>query len=334
MQHLLLQALKLQYTAELASIQQQQATAQQALRQRFRRLTGDRALGSSNASLGSSGTDLGASGKSTYTTQGTAQPGPAAPAAVDSTPAQSSSTQDSATYTAQPAAPYNSSTQGVAANSAQSLLPHTSHTGAALSNQPLSASWGEAASLQTTAPDHANASLLDHGIDSQQQPDSAQDHFSSASMPQQSDLSRFTGTPSATEGTTQLNSTMYSQQEPVAQSASQTGSTSAYGGDHLGTEATDLKPTSPDTVAGDSEQGEDINKVQALDSETPGGVESDQSMSRSLFDSSKPPRPASRLAGQQGIARSGAVGQQPTGMGLLHDRSGVLSSFPSEPATQ
>lgn len=327
-QHLSLQALKQQYTAELEGIQQQQAAAQQALRQRFRRLTGERALGSSNASLGSSA-DLGASGKSTFSVQGTAQPEAAAPAAVNSTPAQAGASEDSSTYTAQPAAPYSSSIEGVAADSAQSLLPQTSHTGAALSNQPLSASWGEAASLQTTAPDHAQASLEHPGFQPTQQQDFAQNHYSSSSMPQESDSSHPAATIPAGEGTTQLNSTTYSQ-EPVAQSATDTRSTSAHGGDQISTEATNPEFPSPDAVTVGSEQGGEIDRSQAMESGTPGGVESDQSMSRSLFDSSKPPRPASGLAGQQGIVKSGAVGQPPPGVGLLHDRSGTLTFFPMQ----
>lgn len=323
MQHLLLQALKKQYTAELETIQQQQAAAQQALRQRFRRLTGDRALGSSSASLGSSSTDFGASGKSAFSAQGTADSGAAVPEAVNSNPALPSSTENSSTYTAQAAAPHSSGTQAAA----QSVMPHTSHTAASpMSNQPLSASWGEAASVQTNAPDHAQASLQHPRTDTTQQPDSAQNQDSRSSMPQEGDSSYFTATVPAVGGTALLSSTTYSQQEPVSQSATDTHSTPAHSGDHTRIQATGPEPARPDTAAMGSEQGAEINRsrLQAPESETSAGAESDQTLSRTLVDSSKPPRPAS---GQQGIANTGNAGQQPTALGMLHDRSGMLSFF-------
>ena len=350
-----MQGLKQEYIAELESIQQQQAAAQQALRQRFRRLTGDRA-----ASLGSSSTDLGASNKSTLSEQSTAQPAAGVLAAVDAPPAQAFSTQQSASYTAQPAqafsteqsasdiaqpaAPYSSGTQGVAANTAQPAMPQTSSAGPSpVSNQPLSASWG-ATPVQSTVLDQSSIqqpSLVQPppqyaGVDTPQlaqQPDFAQSHYFNSSMPQERGSSHVTASTPALGDTNQveLESPTYSHQanqEPTPESAADSSSYTA-GDDRTRTEATKPQPTRLDmapvtTQEVRSEQEGVTPKSQALGCETPGGSESDQSMSRNLSDLSKPPRPASSLAGQQGFAKTG---QQPLGLGMLHDRSGMHSFF-------
>ena len=318
MHPLFMQGLKQQYTAELESIQQQQATAQLALRQRFKRLTGDR-----SASLGSSSTDLGASGKSTLSEAETAQPAAGmAPAPVDSIPAQALSTDHSSSHTTQP---YSGGTQGVAADSAQPTMPHILPTGPpAMSNQPLSASWG-AAPLQTTAldqpppghlamappsivqssPQHTELGATQHSA--QQQPDLAHSHYPTSSLPQETGPPHMTATSSAFgESNNQLDSSRYSQQagpqESVAQST--TDISDSAGGDQTRTEAVRSHPTSFDTAP------------------IPTGAEG---MSRNVPDLSKPPRPALNSAGQQGFAKTGTGGQQPSGVGMLHDRSGVLS---------
>ena len=326
MQHLYMQGLRQQYTAELESIQQQQVAAQQALRQRFKRLTGDRA-----ASLGGSSSDLGASGKSTLSESDTAPPAAAAaPAAIDSTPTQATLTEHSSTYTAQPAAPYSSGAQGVAADTALPAMPHISNAGqSALSNQPLSASWG-AAPLQTTAldaPPTVQPSMSPPSVTqssrhaelgstqpAQQQPDFAQSHYSASSLPQEGGPSHITASnPALRESNHKVDSDMYSPQagrqtyrEPVAQSAIENISHTADG-DHARTEAACSHPTSLDMA--------------------PVSTQADQGISRNIPDQSKPPRPASSLAGQQGLAKTGNVGQQPSGVGMLHDRSGVLGFF-------
>ena len=318
MQYVYMQGLQQQYTAELESIQQQQAAAQQALRQRFKRLTGDRA-----ASLGGSSTDLGASGKSTLSEPDTAR---SAAAAVDLTSAQATPTEHSSTFTAQPAAPYNPGAQGVAADAAQPTMPHISYAGhSAMSNQPLSASWG-AAPPQTTAldvPSTVQPSMLPPSIaqssqhaeldftqPAQQQPGFAQSHYSAFPLPQEGGHSHSTAsTPDLEASSQQLDPHTYSPQagrqayqEPVAQSATESISHVADG-DHARTEAMSTHPSSPDVA--------------------PVFTEADQRVSRNLPDLSKPPRPASSLAGQQGLAKTGNV-VQPSGVGMLHDRSGML----------
>ena len=316
-----MQTLKQQYTAELESIQQQQVAAQQALRQRFKLLTGDRA-----ASFGSSSSDLGASGKSTLSEVDTAQPaGAAAPAAIDS--AQATPTEHSSTYTAQPA-PYSSDTHAVGADTAQPATPHVSYAGqSAMSNQPLSASWG-AAPLQTTAldvPPTVQSSILPPSIaqssqhaelgstqPAQQQPDFAHSDYSASTLPQGGGVSHITAsTPALGDSHHQLDSDKYSPQagqqtyrEPVAQSETE----SILNGDHARTEDVYFHPTSHDMA--------------------PVSTEADQSMSRNQPDLSKPPRPASSLVGQQGLAKTGNVGQQPSGVGMLHNRLGMLD-FPA-----
>ena len=316
MQYMYMQGLQQQYTAELESIQQQQAAAQQALRQRFKRLTGDRA-----ASLGGSSTDLGASGKSTLSEPDTAR----SAAAVDLTLAQATPTEHSSTFTAQPV-PYNSGTQGVAADTAQPTMPHSSYAGySATSNQPLSASWG-AAPPQTTeidVPPTVQPSMLPPSIaqssqhaeleftqPAQQQPGFAQPHYSAFLLPQEGGHSHSTAsTPALEASSQQLDPHNYSPQagrqtyqEPVAQSATESISHVADG-DHARTEAMSTHPSSPDVA--------------------PVFTEADQRVSRNLPDLSKPPRPASSLAGQQGLAKTGNV-VQPSGVGMLHDRSGML----------
>ena len=318
MQHLYMQGLRQQYTAELESIQQQQVAAQQALRQRFKRLTGDRA-----ASFGSNSSDLGASGKSTLSDLDIAQPA----AAANSAPPQAVPTEHSSTYTTQPAAPYSSDAQGVAADTAQTAMPYISYAGpSAMSNQPLSASWG-AAPLQTTTmevPPTVQPSILppsithsfqhaEHGSNqpAQQQPDFARNHYSASTLPQEGGLSHITAsTPALGDSNHQLDFNKYSPQagqqsyqEPVAQSENDSIS-NAMDGDHARTEDVQSYSTSNDMA--------------------PVSTEADQSMSRNLPDLSKPPRPASSLAGQQGLAKTGNVGQQPSGVGMLHDRSGML----------
>lgn len=319
-----MQGLKQQYTAELESIQQQQATAQLALRQRFKRLTGDRA-----ASLASSSTDLGASSKSTLSESETAQPAAGmAPAAVESTPAQAPSIDISSTYITPPAAPYSPGTQGVvAADTAQPAMPHTLPAGPpAMSNQPLSASWG-AAPLQTTALDQPPTGHLSMAPPSiaqsssqhselgvtqpaQQQPGLAQTHYPTPSMPQDMGSPHMTATSSAFgDSNNQLDSSIYSQQadrqiDPESVAQSTTDMSDSAGGDQARTEAVHSHPTSFGRAPVSTEA---------------------EGMSRNVPDLSKPPRPASNLAGQQGLAKTGAGGQQPSGVGMLHDRSGVLS---------
>lgn len=282
MHPLFMQGLKQRYTAELESIQQQQAAAQLALRQRFKRLTGDRA-----ASLGSSSTDLGASSKSTLSESETAQPAAGtASAPVDSTPAQALSTDHSSSYTTQP---YSAGTQEVAADTAQSAMPHILPTGSsAMSNQPLSASWG-AAPLQTTALDQQTPGHLAMA------PPSIAD-----SSPQHTEL----GPPqhSAQQPSRQTD------HESVAQSTNEISDSA--GGDDFRTEAVHSHPTSFDTAPVST------------------GAEG---MSRNVPDLSKPPRPASNSAGQQGLAKTGAGSQQPSGVGMLHDRSGMLGCLSPEP---
>ena len=326
MRHFYLQNLKQQYTAELVSIQQQQVAAQQALRQRFKRLTGDRA-----ASLGGSSSDLGASGKSTLSELDTAQPAAApAPTPIDSTPAQAVPTEQSSFYTARPAVPYSSGTQGVAADTAQPTMPHISYAGqSAMSNQPLSASWG-AAPLQTTALDApltAQPSMsppsisqssrhaeLEPAPTAQQQPDFAQSHYSASPLQHEGGSSHVTASyPALGESNHKLDADKYSPeaggqmyQEPVAQSATESASHTADG-DRARTEDVYTHPTSRDMA--------------------PVPTEADQSMSRNLPDLSKPPRPAASSARQQGLPKTGNVGQQPSGVGMLHDRSGMLGIF-------
>lgn len=328
MQPLCLQGLKQQYTAELESIQQQQATAQLALRQRFKRLTGDRA-----ASLGSSSTDLGASSKSTLSESETAQPAAGmAPSAVDSHPAQALSTDQSSPYITPPPAFSTPGTQGVAADSAQSAMPHILPTGPpAMSNQPLSASWG-AAPLHTTALDqpptghlsmappsivqssHQHAELGAPQHSEQQQPDLARSHPTS-SLPQERGAPHMTATSSAFgDSNNQLDSSRYSQepghqtvQEPVAQSTIDISDSA--GGDQSRTEAVPSHPAGLDSAPVST------------------GAEG---MSRNVPDLSKPPRPAFTSAGQQGLAKTGAGGQQLSGVGMLHDQSGVLTCLSPE----
>lgn len=315
--HILTQGLKQQYAAELASIQEQQQAAQQTLRQRFRRLTGERAaLGSSNASLGSS-TDLGASGKSTFSEATTAQPAAAAPAAKESFPPQAASPAASSSHAAQAAAPFSSgmhrsegeplqsdmlhssSTLQPTADTAQSDAGQISYSGpSAMSNQPLSASWG------TPAPDHST--MLN-------QPELGPGHDDVAS------------------GAYSQQGSQQSIQEPNSTSGIDSSSHTSHGADYLATGASHTPSASRDTVPSsvDAEeygQGVEANALplQAGESVAPG--ESDQSMGRNVPDLSKPPRPASSLAGQHSIAKSGNVGQQPSGLGM-QERTGMLSCF-------
>ena len=313
--HILVQGLKQQYAAELASIQEQQQAAQQALRQRFRRLTGERAaLGSSNASLGSSSTDLGASGKSTFSEASTAQPAAAALAANESALPQAASPAASSTYIAQAAAPFTSGmhrsedvplssdalhtseNQSPTADTAQSDAGQYAYSGpSAMSNQPLSASWG------TPAPDHSI--MLD-----QSQHAHGYGDVASAAYSQQ--------------GSQQSN------QEPFSASAIDSSLHISRGADHEAphTPSASLDTVPASTVAEAAGQEAEANKahLQAAESVAPGG--SDQSMGRNTADLSKPPRPASSSIGQQGIAKPGNVGQQPSGLGM-HDRTGMLSCF-------
>ena len=314
-----MQALKQKYTAELSSIQEQQQAAQQALRQRFRRLTGDRApLGSSNASLGSSSTDLGASGKSTYSEPSTAQPALATPAAVIPPTAQATSPSASAAYNAQPAASYStaaatqagaisapetqysSGLHSPAAESARSDASQISYSGPSrLSHQPLSASWG------TSEP----APIV---MDQPQQ------------LPQHAGLGSAAYAP---------HSEQQSVQEPT-QSAFDSGTYTtpsdghqATGGSYGTASSFAAGPGPIDAAAAEQEVESNNSRLQGLESVIP--AELGQNASRGLPDLSKPPRPASSFAGQQAAARTGNVGPQPAGLGMPQEHLGMVSCFTS-----
>ena len=203
-------------------------------------------------------------------------------------------------------------------------MPYVSYADrSAMSDQPLSASWG-AAPLQTAAldaPPNVQPSMappsfaqlsqhteLESTQPAQQQPHFAQSHHSASPLPQEGGQSHITAsTPAVGDSNHQLDSHTYSpqsgRQEPVAQSATDSISQTADG-DHARTEAVSDHLTSLNIA--------------------PVSTEADQSMSQNLPDLSKPPRPASSLAGQHGLAKTGNVGQQPSGVGMLHDRSGML----------
>lgn len=334
-----LQAVKQQYTAELASIQEASQAAAQALRQRLRRITGDRALG--------------ASGKSTSSESSQpATPVSAHPTSLSlgSAPFNSAPSTDSAP----PEASYSSGALLTAtSNVAEPLTHQSSYAGSSsMSNLPLSASWGApSAPVQMSMP--AQTSRQTHGesaqrSESQQEPQ-YRDFGSSQSFLPQQPISASPGTHSAAGDADRsqvsmgasafadsADSTAYqpsaSQKDhsqkshPVVNSTNSImpsmhtqGPNQAACGD-----TSRLDVTSP--VAVEQEVEANTSRLNALDQVLP--AESGQRLFKGQSElTSKPPRPAASFLGQQGGAKTGTYGLPISGG--LQDRTSSKASMMS-----
>ena len=338
----ILQALKQQYTAELTSIQEASQAAAQALRQRLRRITGDRALGASGKST--------ASESSQPTTPVSAYP---------TSPTSGSAPFNSApsTDSAPPGASYGSGTQSTAnPHVAQPLMHQSSYAGSSpMSNLPLSASWGAPSApvqmsmpAQTSQQTQGEPAQRSESQQAKQEPQYRDFESSQSFLPQQP-VSAFPGaqSPAGDDDRSQVSrgassfadsadSTTYQpsasqvdhsqQSHPADNSTSSTmpsmhtqGSNQAAYGD-----TSHLDMTSP--LAVEQEVEANISRLNALDQVLPG--DSDQRLFRGQSElASKPPRPAASFLGQQGGAKSGTYGLPVSGG--LQDRTSSKASMMS-----
>lgn len=337
-----MQALKHQYTAELASIQEASQAAAQALRQRLRRITGDRALGASGKSTSSESSQP-TTPVSAYPTSPTSGSAP-----FNSAPSAN---------TAPPAASYGSGTLSTATpNVAQPLTHQSSYAGSsAMSNLPLSASWGAPSApvqmsmpAQTSQQTHGESAQRSEPQQAQQEPQYRDFESSQSFLPQPPDsalpgahsaagdadrsqvsrgASAFADSADSTAYQPSTSQVDHSQKShPGDNSTSSTmpsmhtqGPTQAAYGD-----TSRLDVTSP--VAVEQEVEANTSRLNALDQVLPG--DSDQRLFRGQSEmASKPPRPAASFLGQQGAAKTGAYGLPVSGG--LQDRTSSKASLMS-----
>jgi len=306
------------------------------LRQRLRRITGDRVLG--------------ASGKSTASESSQpATPVSPYPTSPSSAPFSSASSTDSAP----PGASHGSGTLSTATpNVAQPLTHQSSYAGSSpMSNLPLSASWGAPSApvqmsmpAQTSQQTHGESAQRSESQQAQQEPQYRDFESSQSFLPQQP-VSAFPGAQSAagdadrsqvSRGASSFadsaDSTTYqpsasqvdhsqkihpADNSTVPSMHTQGPNQAAYG------DASRLDVTSP--VAVEQEVEANASRLNALDQVLPG--DSDQRLFRGQSElASKPPRPAASFLGQQGAAKT-AYGLPVSGG--LQDRTSSKTSMMS-----
>ena len=321
------QDLKQQYTTELASIQEASQAAAQALRQRFRRITADRALGASGKSTSSE------SSQPATPLSGFPNPSPSEeiPPSI-SAPAAATTSADTAPF----AASHNSSSVSTAApNNAQFHADSTSYAGpSTMSNMPLSASWGAApAPAQMSMPaqssqqpygEYAQHSEPQRG---QQEPQYRSFESAESFLPQQPYSAQTADSTAYHPAVSQAASAEYSQNSYPTDNSTSAYMPSTHAQEPkqaVHEESSSLDASLPAALGQEAEANN--THLPGLNQELLG--ESSPGFFRGQSDlASKPPRPASSFATQQGDAKSGTYGL-PLSRGL-HDQTSSKASMMS-----
>lgn len=334
-----LQELRLQYTTELASIQEQSQAAAQALRQRLRRLTGDRALSVSGKSTSSESSQLASVPSADLTSAAAAALEPSAPGTVPHAGITASAAKVDSSAPATATVPY----AGTTAQAASAAFPSAGSTAQAAQGAPGGASYGSALTSAASPSSvvraastagHSNSGLYSgttHVAQPTIQPTLSNLPLSASwgvsepvqmSMPSQASQQSYMQPEDSAQSqrsyeqpqNADVNSSNAPQSDYHSQSyapggSSITSTVSQFGVSQPQGSITDTRHAGFGTSDQDSAFSNARSLIPEGYSPTSGQTQqSGQSAFRAVTDSNKPPRPASNFSGQQGIAKTGTAG--------------------------